>query len=528
MPEPGILILSSAYVNDDIAAEYGKLPPCMLPHGAGRLLDRQLARVGPGRRIVFTLPEDFPIAANDLPEENERLLVLRYDARRSLVDVLLSAIQEGDLQGDFEVLFGDTLFTDQTQLPPDAVAVGADPHPYRWTFARHDGDPCFVRGDGTDDTGGRPICGYFRFSAIEELASTPQDNLEDILNTYSSQRSLGLVSRSDWQDLGHLSTLFKARRQALVSRCFNTIQVTGETVCKRSLDKTKMEAEAVWYENLPAAMALHAPRYLGRVEEGYRTEYLNLPMLSEIFVFGRLPSRSWDPIAEAIGRLLDLARNLSEELPAQHRRDLAAKSYDRLTKAKTIQRVSTFLSARPNSRHLPATFNGSSVPSLEEMVEASLSRVPDPEPRDCGFVHGDLFLSNMFFDSRAERVFCIDPRGVENLDHHAFGDLRYDLGKLGHSLIGYYDHAIFGRSRLIRSGPSWDHCVSISSDTASVGKRILAMLCQAHQCPLDVIRAQAALMFFSMLPLHADDPDRQDLLLAHGIRLFLENERSDP
>ena len=34
------------------------------------------------------------------------------------------------------------------------------------------------------------------------------------------------------------------------------------------------------------------------------------------------------------------------------------------------------------------------------------------------------------------------------------------------------------------------------------------------------LHALAALMFFSLLPLHDDDPDRQDRLLASGLALY--------
>lgn len=37
-------------------------------------------------------------------------------------------------------------------------------------------------------------------------------------------------------------------------------------------------------------------------------------------------------------------------------------------------------------------------------------------------------------------------------------------------------------------------------------------------------RPRSSLLFLSMLPLHADAPDRQDALLANAMRLFFELE----
>ena len=57
---PLALITSAAYVNAEIGAEFGQLPPCFLPFGHNRLFTPQIASLRRlGERVVLTLPQSF-------------------------------------------------------------------------------------------------------------------------------------------------------------------------------------------------------------------------------------------------------------------------------------------------------------------------------------------------------------------------------------------------------------------------------------------------------------------------------------
>ena len=63
--------------------------------------------------------------------------------------------------------------------------------------------------------------------------------------------------------------------------------------------------------------------------------------------------------------------------------------------------------------------------------------------------HGDLCFSNILFDTRVESIKCIDPRGITPKGEYSiYGDRRYDLAKLYHSVVGLYDFIIAGRYSL--------------------------------------------------------------------------------
>ncbi|HFO7122236.1 TPA: hypothetical protein ACHKWC_005668, partial [Escherichia coli] len=63
-----ILINSAAYVNDDLRAEFGLLPPCFLPLGNRRLYHHQiesLRKAFPEEKIYLSLPEEYHIGRYD-------------------------------------------------------------------------------------------------------------------------------------------------------------------------------------------------------------------------------------------------------------------------------------------------------------------------------------------------------------------------------------------------------------------------------------------------------------------------------
>jgi len=60
------LIASAAYINQEMAAEFGLLPPAFLPLGNARLFRLQAALLRPmADRVVLSLPQSFRLASHD-------------------------------------------------------------------------------------------------------------------------------------------------------------------------------------------------------------------------------------------------------------------------------------------------------------------------------------------------------------------------------------------------------------------------------------------------------------------------------
>ncbi len=61
-----------------------------------------------------------------------------------------------------------------------------------------------------------------------------------------------------------------------------------------------------------------------------------------------------------------------------------------------------------------------------------------PENVQGTLVHGDLCLSNILYDLRCRVCKFIDPRGSFGVPG-IYGDPRYDVAKMYHSVYGLYD-----------------------------------------------------------------------------------------
>jgi hypothetical protein len=189
---------------------------------------------------------------------------------------------------------------------------------------------------------------------------------------------------------------------------------------------------------------------------------------------------------------------------------------------KTLDRLEAYSSVTGLDLNRPCCINGRNLPSLNEMVSYLASAISPVEPGNIKLVHGDFCFNNLLYDARAGQIRMIDPRGLNSLGEFSiWGDARYDVAKMHHSIIGFYDHIIAGNYKFDYLGdlnfnlllPNESLLNSIGSDFMS---HKFGGLVPSDSSALPI----SALLFFSMLPLHADNPERQHAFLANGMRLF--------
>lgn len=100
-----------------------------------------------------------------------------------------------------------------------------------------------------------------------------------------------------------------------------------------------------------------------------------------------------------------------------------------------------------------------------------------------------------------------------------FGDARYDISKLGHSIFGLYDFLIADRFDLKSS----DYELELGFDMDPTRQRMLDMYkgrtAGKYACMDQSAIAMTALLFLSMLPLHTTNKKRQKAILANAFRL---------
>jgi hypothetical protein len=514
-----LLILSGAYVESELASEFGRIPPAFLPVGNRRLYTYQIRQLGRLHdQVCLTLPDDFLLdEADTLYLREQGVKIFRTTPGASLGAAVHEFLRGFQVAGPLDILYGDTLITDPLRDGTDWLAVGHTDEYYEW----HHEAPASGQPGGT-------WTGLFSFSSAPLLREQLVETGDFIAAVGAYDRQVGGLAHwevSRWLDFGHVHTYFDSKRVITTQRHFNQLRVADGVVTKSGVDAAKIAAEAIWFEQAPAPIKPFLAPYICRLDDGYQLEYLHLAALNELYVFGRLPERVWRRIFHACDAYLRAASSLPlppPELEAALLPDHARQTY----LDKTMARLAAHASQADLDLDAPWLLNGRAAPSLRtiahEAAEALLAAEPAPS-----FLHGDFCFSNILFDFRAGRVKTIDPRGTDALGRPCrFGDLRYDLGKLAHSVLGLYDFIVAGFYQLHVEGQQLHF--RVLSERCLAVQRLFAHTPFAGRLPKQwQCYPVMVLLFLSMLPLHADDPRRQQALMANGIRLYLEWKSDD-
>ena len=525
------LIMSSAYVDQEVAAEFGLLPPVFLPLGNKRLYEAQLGQLDGVRDIVLTIPEDFAVPVHDqkaLGAAGVRIMPLPGDL--SLGEAVVYAINcVGNTDRPIRILHGDTLMMGLPLEETDIVASSEDVDAYRWAelvikagrIERLETPPQ----NRTTGLAQPVVSGYFAFSSAMKLVraiTKARNNFIEGINLYAKERELRAVQIDDWFDFGHLQTLFRSRRAVTTARFFNKLKIDEVSARKSAATEGqyfKIRAEAEWLRSVPPTMQVYTGRLLdsGETEHGpqYTTEYEYTPTVSELFVFGAISRMSWQRIIRSCADFLGACSVITHEAPAGN-------WLNTLTVEKTEARLEAYAKQSGFDLKHGLSLGGRAMPSLLEIAHelaAITARVPD---RPACAMHGDFCFSNILFNFRTRRIRVLDPRGfVMEGNSSIYGDLRYDLAKLSHSVIGRYDQIIAGRFSSVADGKySFDIELETLPHHGWVQTAFENLVIDGVAATGVEVRSAMIGLFLSMLPLHADRPDRQRAFIANALRLY--------
>lgn len=516
-----ILISSAAYVNSEFQIEFGRLPPAFLPVGNRRIFERQvetLKKTFPEECICLSLPSSYLLSSKDeIVLTRLGVKVIRSEETISLADAVKCAITEaGEFDGSFRLLHGDTWVSD-LPLSLDLIGIVETQEDYSWEV------------EDVSSASESVWCGYFAFSDTRTILKALDDSKGDFIGAvraYDMEVPLVRHKVSGWHDFGHVNTYFQSRARLTTERSFNELSIADGCVRKSGMPLEKIRAEGNWFTSIPSSLRIYTPQLIADFAEctgrpHYVLEYLPLPPLNEVFVHGRNPVFYWDRIFSLCGNFLGACH---ASLPSSTDvRDIQT-SANALTEIKTWRRLDQYIATLERlTLNTPLVINGVPVPPLSRIVTDCLDKVKKI-PLVPGILHGDLCLSNILFDSRSDRIKVIDPRGLdENGNITIVGDLRYDLAKLTHSIIGLYDHIIAGAYSLNsseRDGVAYfDLEVHTDERIKQIQDIFLRRIFLGNLSPRSVMPL-TILLFLSMLPLHSDNSGRQTALFANALRLY--------
>jgi hypothetical protein len=103
--------------------------------------------------------------------------------------------------------------------------------------------------------------------------------------------------------------------------------------------------------------------------------------------------------------------------------------------------------------------------------------------------------------------------------HPLAGDIRYEIAKLYHSLIGGYDYII--ANRFLIEEESLKFYLDDNAKIDRLGKKFETLVLDRFlPISLNEILAINVLLFISMVPLHSDNKKRQEAFLLNSKRLY--------
>jgi len=445
----------------------------------------------------------------------------------SILHSLQAGLSKLSDQKSVRIILGDTLIRDTFQSSDDFVYTADVTEASRWCIATTNAkqEIATLQDKATNQPGSlTALAGYYHLkdsallqSLLKQAIADGDRELSSVLIRYAHTRPIATRTASSWYDFGHMDHLIHARRNLLNSRHFNKLQVDSilNLITKTSENQEKLQDELAWYLSLPDPLGALTPRVFPGSDHGRELiiEYYGYPNLAELFVFGQIPTEHWRSV---LHHLLAVHRVFG-----QHTAPLSAENVKAMYLDKTLQRLGQLKDQHPAWEELlqeeTLRVNGQRLLNIEKLLPLIMTKVEQLTLRDKGaIIHGDFCFSNILYDINHQIVRLIDPRGRFG-EQGLFGDPRYDIAKLRHSVCGMYDFIVSDLFSLQRTKKGYTTSIFTQNNTEAVGT-LFDQLIEAEGYNLREIQFIEGLLFLSMTPLHAEHPLRQQMMFLTGLQ----------
>lgn len=533
MERTDVLILSAGAVAQDLASVFGSIPSGLIPinnkPAIAWIIDGLLDQ-GFGRFIVTTgfkreLLEQFLQHAYATRGD---LSCTAVDYRLPPGNAILDALQHVRSE-DLLVILGDTIVQEDIVLDGSFVLTSSQfTDPTKWCLTRADAagflEQLVDKQDVMETAELRALIGVYYFKDVRILSATTRDldrtqrlEISALLERYRAEDPIRCIEERGWVDIGHLDRYHQAKILLARPRAFNQLEhdpVRG-IIWKRSVNHDKLRDELQWYRELPDDLKILTPRVLDGYVDGDSSiamEYYGYPTLAELFVHGVIHPTIWRQILEKVMAVVQLF--------LAHPGEVTRDDYEAMYVRKTRERIARAVEQNADLRALTGfqtlVINDRpcrSIDALMPFVEAMVGTLyGDSALYNC-FLHGDLCFSNILYDTASGVIRLIDPRG--RWGQTPYGDIRYDLAKLRHSVVGHYDFIMNDRFTVERDGASLTVDIHAGSAQRTIASHFDALL--ARSWNLDQVAFIEGLLFLSMIPLHTERKERQLAMFATGL-----------
>lgn len=344
------------------------------------------------------------------------------------------------------------------------------------------------------------------------------------LQLYSQRHPLNAVQTENWFDIGHEDKYYNSKLE-VNAREFNhiTIDKNRGILRKTSDDKEKFIGEIKWYLKLPADVEYVRPRifsYSTEYENPYVSmEYYAYHTVHELFLYGDLTLQQWEDVFHRI-------KFICEDFKRYTVRDeYIIPSLEDMYLNKTLQRLERMKKDDSFEQFFKRKIqvNNHTYQSLNIVAEILKQVIPQMlyDVDTFSIIHGDLCFANIMIDSNLSFVKVIDPRGKFG-KYDIYGDSRYELAKLFHSIDGKYDFIIKDLFDVDYDLQSATLIYRIQDrnrdfDLYDVFQNTFHSEIGDNLKKIELIEA---LLFLSMIPLHGESLAHQMVMLGTGLDIL--------
>ena len=536
-----VLILSAGKIEKELESVFGTIPSGLIPlHGKPvifRIIDKLLKEGF--KKISITTGFKKEILEKIISEQYEGRIKINFittSFEKPPGNSILTAIEKIQ-EPKLLVILGDTLVENELseliQKNSDFVLTSNNFEiPENWcVITSKDGklDLIFDKKKDLEKTDEQyALVGVYHFDDLASLKHAyakfnHQECIEisDLIKKYKERKVISAIICEQWYDAGHVENYFVSKQMLLKARYFNSLKFDRslEIVTKTSENTSKLIDEIEWYKQIPTDLSKLIPKIIDfnqSKKPALKLEYIKHPTLAELWLYSDFSSKLWMEILEKLFEILNQFKKYPNSVYVD--------DYNFIYKTKTENRINELISSNESFKQILKSdtlfINGKKYRNWSAIKEEIGLKIDELyHEKDNCLIHGDLCFSNIFCSFKNKDFKLIDPRG--KWGNGMFGDLKYDVAKIRHSVVGGFD--------TITNGLCFASLTENNQITMKVFKpknhqevcKYLDELIQ-NQWNLDEIKLIEGLLFISMLPLHKDHFERQLAFYSVGIQRLNE------
>ena len=540
-----LLIPSALLVPPDMRNKFGELPTALFPLGNKTMIERLYDKYKDIVDVIYIVVKRKQLLINDyINSKKLPIRIIELDELRDLGYTIQYGMEfilgQEPLIDYIYVNFADFLLDEHVPINNHnffyyASGMSTD----EWTYFKDNNgiitdilDKCPLSENHQISNFSGIFVGLFGFTNphyfLELLkqysnVQSDMDTFYQAIFTYSQEYPFTILHSQNWFDVGHSDNYSKATT-SVAARSFNSIEIDEQRgiLKKRSENKEKLVNEIRWYLRIPNKLQYLLPRVydysLDLTDPYVSMEYYGYHTLHESLVFGDLPLVKWQAIFQKLlfaindmGKFTVTGERIQFE--AALRDIYLQKTFDRLD---MMRNEPDFHSFFENT----ITINGKEYRSLNEYLKMLPQLIEKlvvyTFTGQFNIIHGDLCFANILIEDTYDFIRVIDPRGKFGT-FDIYGDGRYELAKLMHTLEGKYDFIIEDMFDIDVIGNTIEYHVHKQIDNIT---NVFLDVFRESIDNIQAVRLIEATLFLSMIPLHSDYKQRQFAMLATGVMLL--------